>query len=115
VSLQVGNSFFSGEPHMTIGNAMRAARKASDMTAAQVADKIGLKEATYLRYERDEVSPQAHVCVALAEAYGISLDQLLRGIDTATDMPRQVINFDVAEGQTLSVAINATVKHGKNA
>ena len=51
---------------MTIGNAMRAARKASDMTAGQVADKIGLKEATYLRYERDEVSPQAHVCVALA-------------------------------------------------
>ena len=90
---------------MTIGNAMRAARKASDMTAAQVADKIGLKEATYLRYERDEVSPQAHVCVALAEAYGISLDQLLRGIDTATDMPRQVINFDVTQGQTLSVEI----------
>jgi len=39
----------------------------------------------------------------------------LRGIDTATDMPRQVINFDVAEGQTLSVQINATVKHGKGA
>lgn len=95
---------------MTVGTAMRIARKASNMTAGDVAEKIGLKEPTYLRYERDEVSPQAHVCVALADLYGISLDQLLRGIDVATNMPRQVINFDVTEGQSLSVEINATVR-----
>ena len=61
------------------------------------------------RYERDEVSPQASIILRLADLYGISTDTLLRGAADTSDTPRQVVEMQVGQGQTLSITINATV------
>jgi len=94
---------------MTIGEALRAARANAGMTGEQIADRLEISSAAYRRYERDEVSPQASIILMLADIYGISLDTLLRGSEGASDTPRQVVEMQVGQGQTLSITINAHV------
>jgi transcriptional regulator with XRE-family HTH domain len=94
---------------MTVGTALRLARKNAGMTGDDVADHLELSTGAYRRYERDEVSPQASIILQLADIYGITTDTLLRGATDASDTPRQVVEMQVGQGQTVSITINAQV------
>ncbi len=94
---------------MTVGAALRLARKNAGMTGDDVAAHLAISTGAYRRYERDEVSPQASIILQLASVYGITTDTLLRGKTGASDTPRQVVEMQVGQGQTVSITINAQV------
>ena len=94
---------------MTIGLCLREARKNAALSVDAISEKLDVSCAAYRRYERDEVSPQASIILRLADLYGISTDTLLRGAADTSDTPRQVVEMQVGQGQTLSITINATV------
>lgn len=56
-------------------------RKRQKMSRKIVADKIGIAERTYQRYQNTEREPTASVLVALADLYGVTVDYLVGRTD----------------------------------
>lgn len=52
-------------------------RKAFNLTQAQIADKLGILQQTYYKYESGRNMPPASIIVRLANAYDVSTDYLL--------------------------------------
>ena len=52
-------------------------RKSKKMTQADVAAKVAVDVRAYQRYEYGERYPQLPVLIALADLYGISIDELV--------------------------------------
>lgn len=55
---------------------LRYFRKARNLTQAQVADVLGIPVKTYQNYEREVRDADSATLCALADFYGITLDQL---------------------------------------
>lgn len=69
---------------LKISEALRRARTERGLTKQAVADAIGMKRESYLRYERDGENARApHIdkLLMLADFYGISLDYLVGRTD----------------------------------
>ena len=62
-----------------IGQFIAALRKASGMTQQDVADRLNVSNKAVSRWERDECAPDLTVIPALAEMFGVTCDELLRG------------------------------------
>lgn len=54
-------------------------RKNTSMSQADVAEKIGIKQAGYGKIENGEVQLSSEYCVILAELFSVSCDFILRG------------------------------------
>ena len=52
-------------------------RKSKKLTQADIAQRIGVDVHTYQRYEYGERYPQLPLLIALANLYGISIDELV--------------------------------------
>ena len=65
-------------PNTTFGRRLRDARKAAGLTQKELADKIGLKQATISELENDEYSGSAKAA-AMAEVLGVSAMWLAEG------------------------------------
>jgi transcriptional regulator with XRE-family HTH domain len=65
----------------TIGKIILRLRTENDMKQKELADRVGITEATLSRYENDLRSPKGEIVFKLAEALGVSSDYLLSGID----------------------------------
>ena len=63
----------------SIGQFIAALRKASGMTQQDVADRLNVSNKAVSRWERDECAPDLTVIPALAEMFGVTCDELLRG------------------------------------
>lgn len=63
----------------SIGQFMAALRKAIGMTQQEVADRLGVSNKAVSRWERDECAPDITLIPAIAELYGVTCDELLRG------------------------------------
>lgn len=63
----------------TIGALIAALRKANGMTQRDLADRLHVSDKTVSRWERDEGTPDLALIPVLAEIFGISCDELLRG------------------------------------
>ncbi len=63
----------------SIGQFIAALRKANGMTQQEVADRLNVSNKAVSRWERDECSPDLSVIPALAELFGVTCDELLRG------------------------------------
>ena len=63
----------------TIGQFIAALRKANGMTQQEVADRLSVSNKAVSRWERDECAPDLSVLPALAEMFGVTCDELLRG------------------------------------
>ena len=63
----------------SMGQFMAALRKANGMTQQEVADRLGVSNKAISRWERDECAPDIVLIPALAELYGVTCDELLRG------------------------------------
>ena len=63
----------------TIGTFLSALRKASGLTQKQLAEKLNVSDKAVSRWERDECSPDLSLIPVLAEIYGVTSDEILRG------------------------------------
>ena len=54
-------------------------RKANGMTQKELGDKLFVSDKTVSRWERDECTPELSLIPAIAEIFGITTDELLRG------------------------------------
>lgn len=63
---------------MTIGEKLRAARDAAGYTQEQVAERLGVSRQTVSSWENDRSYPDIAGTIALAELYGLTLDELMK-------------------------------------
>lgn len=63
----------------TIGQFIAVLRKANGMTQQEVADRLNVSNKAVSRWERDECSPDISLIPAIAEMFGITCDELLKG------------------------------------
>jgi len=63
----------------TIGTFIAALRKANGMTQRELAERLNVSDKTISRWERDDGSPDLAVIPVIAEIFGITCDELLRG------------------------------------
>ena len=63
----------------TVGQFIAALRKANGMTQQEVADRLNVSNKAVSRWERDECSPDITLIPAIAEMFGVTCDELLRG------------------------------------
>ena len=63
----------------TIGKFISALRKANGMTQKELGEKLFVSDKTVSRWECDECTPELSLIPAIAELFGITTDELLRG------------------------------------
>ena len=63
----------------TIGKFIAVLRKANGMTQQELGDKLMVSDNTVSKWERDERMPDISLLPAIAEIFGITTDELLRG------------------------------------
>ena len=63
----------------TIGAFLATQRKAHGYTQEEVADKLGISNRTLSKWETDRSSPDILALPALAQLYGVTVDEILRG------------------------------------
>ena len=69
----------------TIGALIAALRKAIGMTQRELAEKLHVSDKSISRWERDESAPDLSMIPVLAELFGVTCDELLRGERTSPD------------------------------
>jgi len=63
----------------SMGSFLSALRKASGLTQKQLAEKLNVSDKAVSRWERDECAPDLSLIPVLAEIYGVTSDEILRG------------------------------------
>ena len=63
----------------TIGSFIAALRKASGMTQKELAERLNVSDKTVSRWERDDGAPDLSAIPVIAEVFGVTCDELLRG------------------------------------
>ena len=63
----------------TIGGLIAALRKANGMTQKDLAEKLNVSDKSVSRWERDDGAPGLSLIPVIAEIFGITCDELLRG------------------------------------
>jgi transcriptional regulator with XRE-family HTH domain len=63
----------------TIGKFISALRKANGMTQKELGEKLFVSDKTVSRWECDECTPELSLIPSIAEIFGITTDELLRG------------------------------------
>ena len=63
----------------TIGKFITALRKANGMTQKDLAERLSVSDKTVSRWERDEGTPDLYMIPVIAEIFGVTCDELLRG------------------------------------
>ena len=84
----------------TIGSFIAALRRANGMTQKDFAERLNVSDKTVSRWERDEGAPDLTLIPVIAELFGVTCDELLRGerkpsapsalteTDTTADVPQ---------------------------
>ncbi len=63
----------------TIGGFISTLRKANGMTQRELAEKLNVSDKTISRWERDDGAPDLSAIPVIAEIFGVTCDELLRG------------------------------------
>lgn len=63
----------------TIGKFIAALRRAGGMTQKDLAERLGVSDKSVSRWERDEGAPDLSLIPVIAEVFGVTCDELLRG------------------------------------
>ena len=72
----------------SIGQFIAALRRANGMTQQAVADRLNVSNKAVSRWERDECAPDLSLIPALAELFGVTCDELLKGERIIQNEPR---------------------------
>ena len=81
----------------TIGKFISALRKANGMTQKELGEKLFVSDKTVSRWECDECTPELSLIPSIAEIFGITTDELLRGERNNPD--REAASEDSANKQ----------------
>ncbi|MDO4321805.1 MAG: helix-turn-helix transcriptional regulator [Lachnospiraceae bacterium] len=68
----------------TLTTTLRQLRSDAGYTQDKVSHLLKIQRATYCNYENGSRTPPLDILIALAELYQVSMDYLVRGIDTVT-------------------------------
>ncbi len=71
----------------TIGSFIAVLRKASGMTQRELAEKLNVSDKAVSRWERDETLPDLTMIPVLADIFGVTTDELLRGQRLTAEIP----------------------------
>ncbi len=71
----------------SIGSFIAALRRANGMTQQELADKLRVSNKAVSRWERDETLPDLTLIPAIAEIFGVTCDEILRGEPRAAYTP----------------------------
>ena len=63
----------------TIGQFIAALRKANGMTQRELAEQLNVSDKAVSRWERDESAPDLSLIPVIAEIFGVTSDEILRG------------------------------------
>lgn len=63
----------------TIGGFIAALRKVNGMTQKELAERLNVSDKTVSRWERDDGAPDLSAIPVIAEVFGVTCDELLRG------------------------------------
>ena len=63
----------------TIGQFIATLRKANGMTQKELAEKLNVSDKAVSRWERDESAPDLSLIPVIAEIFGVTSDEILRG------------------------------------
>ena len=63
----------------SMGSFLTALRKANGLTQKQLAEQLNVSDKAVSRWERDECAPDLSLIPVLAEIYGVTSDEILRG------------------------------------
>lgn len=63
----------------TMGSFIAVLRKAQGMTQKQLAEKLNVSDKSVSRWERDETYPDLNLIPIIAELFGVTADELLKG------------------------------------
>jgi transcriptional regulator with XRE-family HTH domain len=94
----------------SIGSFIAVLRKASGMTQRELADKLGVSDKAVSRWERDETAPDLYLIPVIAEIFGVTSDELLRGERIAENAPIQEKQTEKSERQIKTVLKNVRAK-----
>ena len=78
----------------TIGGFIAALRRANGMTQRELADRLNVSDKTVSRWERDESAPELAAIPVIAEIFGVSCDELLRGERRPPEEPAGYLLMD---------------------
>ena len=78
----------------TIGKFIAALRRANGMTQRELGERLFVSDKTVSRWECDECTPELSLIPSIAEIFGITTDELLRGERSNPD--REAISEDCA-------------------
>ncbi len=71
----------------TIGSFISALRRANGMTQKDLAERLNVSDKTVSRWERDDGAPDLSLIPVIAEIFGVTCDELLRGERRAPTPP----------------------------
>ena len=73
----------------TLGSFLSALRRAQGLTQQEVADRLAVSNKAVSRWERDEAMPDILLLPAIADLFGVTVDELLRGERMREALPRE--------------------------
>lgn len=76
----------------TLGSFLSALRRAQGLTQQEVADRLAVSNKAVSRWERDEAMPDILLLPAIADLFGVTVDELLRGERTRPTPPQEVFS-----------------------
>ena len=65
----------------TLGTNLRSLRRQAGLSQKQVSDALSLTRQAYGNYERGKRTPDLMTLVRAADYFGVSLDELIRGMN----------------------------------
>lgn len=94
----------------TIGSFIAVLRKASGLTQRELAEKLNVSDKAVSRWERDESAPDLSLIPVIADIFGITSDELLRG-QRATEGSGTVQNPAKSEKQIQNILSRSLTRY----
>lgn len=88
-------------------------RNRSGMTQEEVAAALGIPKKTYQNYEREVREPDSEVLCALADLYGITIDELVGRVAVPTDNPSALVAEAVSQQDELVGIFQSLTAEGR--
>ena len=92
----------------TLGSFLTALRKANGMTQKELADRLNVSDKAVSRWERDENCPDLTLIPVIADIFGVTSDELLRGERKTGDAP---VSTEKSDRQIRHLVDNVTFRY----
>ncbi len=94
----------------TIGQFIAALRKANGMTQKELAEKLNVSDKAVSRWERDENAPDLSLIPVIAEIFGVTSDEILRGERAAVSETVQEYHSEKSRKQVAHLLENTKTR-----